>query len=80
VASKEDGFFTLYQMLGFNRILQAAGRLIRTEKDRGMIVLIDEQFMINDYTALFPDEWHPNKTIGNRWELKTHPKAFWEKN
>ncbi len=74
----EDGFFNAYQMPGFNRVMQATGRLIRTETDRGIVVLIDERFTRKDYRDLFPDEWHPYETISNCLELKETLKAFWK--
>ena len=46
------GFSYAYQYPGFNRVLQATGRLIRTETDRGVIVLIDERFTHNRYRRL----------------------------
>jgi len=73
----EDGFFTAYQMPGFNRVLQATGRLIRTEKDKGVVVLIDERFTRKDYTDLFPFEWFPHDTIQNCHELEQHLADFW---
>ncbi len=77
-ARNEDGFFNAYQMPGFNRVMQATGRLIRTETDRGVVVLIDERFMRRDYRDLFPDEWHPYDTISNCLELKKNLLSFWK--
>jgi len=73
----EDGFFNAYQMPGFNRVMQATGRLIRTETDRGVVVLIDERFTRKDYKNLFPDEWHPYEIISNDLELKEKLLCFW---
>lgn len=73
----EDGFFNAYLMPGFNRVMQATGRLIRTETDRGIVVLIDERFTRKDYRDLFPDEWHPYETISNPMELKEKLLDFW---
>lgn len=77
-ACNEDGFFNAYQMPGFNRVMQATGRLIRTETDRGVVVLIDERFARKEYGSLFPDEWHPHEIISNCRELKESLKGFWE--
>ena len=49
-----NGFAYAYQYPGFNRVLQATGRVIRTEADRGIIVLIDERFTHTRYRQLFP--------------------------
>jgi len=54
-----DRGFEFSQMLpGFHRILQAAGRLIRTEEDRGCVLLLDKRFAQRRYRELFPDHWH----------------------
>ena len=42
---------------GMNKVLQSAGRVIRTEKDRGLILLLDERFSTGRYRELFPREW-----------------------
>lgn len=52
-----DGFSYAYQYPGMNKVLQSAGRLIRTDEDRGIILLLDERFMRRDYRTLFPREW-----------------------
>ena len=52
-----EGFAYAYQYPGMNKVLQAAGRVIRTEKDRGVILLLDDRFMREDYQKLFPREW-----------------------
>ena len=52
-----QGFDYAYQYPGMNKVLQAAGRVIRTASDRGIIGLLDERFLRNDYRQLFPREW-----------------------
>ena len=52
-----DGFAYAYQYPGMNKVLQAAGRVIRTEADRGMILLMDDRFATISYQRLFPREW-----------------------
>nr|MBC8504363.1 ATP-dependent DNA helicase [Chloroflexota bacterium] len=51
------GFAYAYQYPGFNRVLQATGRVIRTETDRGIIVLLGERFTHARYRRLFPTHW-----------------------
>ena len=46
-----------------NKVLQAAGRVIRTEKDRGVIVLLDDRFLREEYQNLFPREWNHFVTV-----------------
>ena len=52
-----DGFDYSYRYPGMNKVLQAAGRVIRTESDIGVVVLLDERFLQRSYTRLFPTEW-----------------------
>ena len=52
------GFEYAYLYPGMNKVLQAAGRVIRTEKDRGVIALLDERFNYSQYRKLFPREWY----------------------
>jgi len=51
------GFLYSYKYPGFNRVLQAAGRVIRTETDKGFIILVDDRYKESEYRALFPPEW-----------------------
>ncbi len=52
-----QGFEYAYIYPGMNKVLQAAGRVIRTEHDRGLILLIDTRFSQPRYRRLFPPEW-----------------------
>ena len=52
-----DGFAYAYQYPGMNKVMQAAGRVIRTDEDRGVILLLDERFLNFAYKKLFPREW-----------------------
>lgn len=56
-AKHQDGFAYAYLYPGMNKVLQSAGRVIRTAKDRGVIVLLDERFARQDHICLFPREW-----------------------
>ncbi|AET66559.1 DNA helicase, Rad3 [Desulfosporosinus orientis DSM 765] len=55
--SSHQGFEFAYMYPGMNKVLQAVGRVIRTEKDRGIALLIDERFSKVSYKKLFPEEW-----------------------
>ena len=55
--SGEDGFDYAYRYPGMNKVLQAAGRVIRSEKDFGVVALLDERFLQRSYYELFPREW-----------------------
>lgn len=53
-----DGFAYAYRYPGWEKVLQAAGRVIRDENDRGFIVLMDERYTRPDYLCLYPGHWH----------------------
>ena len=72
-----NGFAYAYQYPGFNRVLQATGRVIRTETDRGIIVLIDERFAHARYRRLFPAHWQGIQFIQSEAEIKDHLERFW---
>ena len=54
---EQKGFDYAYQYPGMNKVMQAAGRVIRTVADEGVIALLDDRFLKPDYQALFPREW-----------------------
>lgn len=74
----ENGFDYAYRYLGMNKVLQAAGRVIRTQEDMGTILLLDDRFCQRDYRSLFPVEWSDMKTcrLGN---IENILKEFWKK-
>ena len=55
----DSGFRYAYQVPGMARVVQAAGRVIRTPEDIGAIVLIGQRFLRNDYASFFPEDWTP---------------------
>lgn len=72
-----NGFDYAYRYPGMNKVLQAAGRVIRTEKDRGVIALLDDRFLRREYTALFPREWHDMEVTGLT-EVQSAVEEFWQ--
>ncbi|MDX9978035.1 MAG: ATP-dependent DNA helicase [Candidatus Cloacimonadales bacterium] len=72
-----NGFNYAYRYPAFNRVLQAGGRIIRTESDKGIIILIDHRFMNNDYKALFPEEWSHVRHYSTSLNLLKHVDKFW---
>ena len=72
------GFDYAYRYPGMNKVLQAAGRVIRTTEDRGVIVLLDDRFIQSDYKSMFPREWekHESCTIDKVVPLL---EDFWAK-
>lgn len=71
-----DGFNYAYTYPGFNKIVQAAGRVIRTEKDRGIVILIDERFKYHHYQDLMPNSWVLRKYINSEYGLEKEVKEF----
>lgn len=59
----ENGFDYAYRYPGMNKVLQAAGRVIRTVEDIGIIALLDERFLQMSYRRLFPREWEYFETV-----------------
>jgi DNA excision repair protein ERCC-2 len=72
-----QGFEYAYQYPGLNRVMQAAGRVIRTETDRGVIILIDERFTHSRYTRLFPQEWRHFQTVQSEAGVAQVLGRFW---
>jgi len=73
----QSGFFKSYQMPGFNRVMQAAGRVIRSQTDKGVVILIDERFARNDYLSLYPEEWKNYKWVTSNAVLDENLSDFW---
>lgn len=73
----QNGFAYAYRYPGMNKVLQAAGRVIRTKEDRGVVLLLDERFLQREYLELFPQEWqgYERCTIKNAGQKI---KAFWD--
>ena len=74
----ENGFDYAYQYPGMNKVLQAAGRVIRTVDDIGIVALLDERFLQRSYQRMFPREWkdyqvttcnHAAFHVGEFWKL-----------
>ena len=52
-----QGYNYAYRFPGVNKVLQAAGRVIRTAEDLGVLVLLDDRFLEQDYLSLLPEDW-----------------------
>ena len=63
----KDGYAYAYVYPGMNKVLQAAGRVIRTAKDEGIILLLDDRFLTLEYELLFPREWNKVYPILNEY-------------
>lgn len=73
----KDGFAHAYLYPGINKVFQAAGRVIRTEEDRGIILLLDERFATNEYMRLFPTEWNDYLLVDSN-TISMRTEDFWE--
>ena len=71
-----EGFDYAYRYPGMNKVLQAAGRVIRTQEDRGVIALLDERFLQWEYRRLFPREWE-EYAVCSRENIEALLEAFW---
>lgn len=71
------GFDYAYLYPGMNKVLQAAGRVIRTEEDKGVILLLDERFLGRSYQEIFPREWQGFES-GNVERLIEKVDTFWK--
>lgn len=74
--TEEKGFDFSYQYPGMNKVLQAAGRVIRTPGDRGVILLLDDRFLRRDHLELFPREWERFQVV-NRGNAARCLEDFW---
>ncbi|MDA0333901.1 MAG: PD-(D/E)XK nuclease family protein [bacterium] len=71
------GFAYAYTYPGMNRVLQAAGRVIRSDIDRGLILLIDKRFSREDYRELYPPFWSAPKQTRSVEEIRETVGLFW---
>jgi Rad3-related DNA helicase len=71
------GFDYAYLYPGMNKVLQSAGRVIRTESDKGIVLLLDERFLGRQYQEIFPREWQDYQ-VCKKDDLSRHIERFWE--
>jgi len=76
---KSSGFEYAYLYNGMNKVMQAAGRVIRTMDDTGAILLLDERFTSRQYLELFPREWKDYRTV-NEDSMNKELEEFWRMN
>lgn len=74
------GYDYTYRLPGLNKVLQAAGRVIRSEKDYGVVILVDERFASQTYMSLFPPHWAHGRICHNHHALSEELRQFWQKN
>lgn len=76
-ALRGRGFDYAYLYPGMNKVLQAAGRVIRTAEDVGIVALLDERFLNRSYQRLFPREWE-NFEVVTADQVAKRVERFWD--
>ena len=76
-AQNGAGFDYAYRYPGMNKVLQAAGRVIRTPEDKGVVLLLDDRFAKPDYQRLFPLHWKHLQYLPGPAALETALADFW---
>lgn len=72
----DSGFDFAYKYPGMNKVLQAAGRVIRTMEDTGVIALLDERFLTPSYLRMFPREWEDYQRVSLS-QIERRIEVFW---
>ena len=75
----QNGFDYAYTFPGFTKVIQAAGRVIRSEEDKGVVILIDERFTYLKYQQLMPKHWVNKRVITNTHYLKKELFDFYKR-
>ena len=75
--TEHAGFDYAFRYPGFNKVLQAAGRVIRTEEDRGVVLLLEERLLEREYAKLYPQEWTKIE-ICDRTKARFQIENFWK--
>ena len=73
------GFAYAYQLPGMNKVLQAAGRVIREMTDQGIILLADRRFASPQYSQLFPKHWQNAAKVQTLSGLDETVNQFWQR-
>ena len=73
----EEGMLYSYVYPGMTRVMQAVGRVIRSESDKGIAVLIDDRFSLPLYKSLFPEHWRHAKFVSQPSALHKMLDRFW---
>ncbi|MBO0472543.1 ATP-dependent DNA helicase [Enterococcus ureasiticus] len=75
---KNQGFQFAYQIPGMNKVLQAAGRVIRDTEDRGIVLLLDQRFSTAAVQRFFPPHWNQVQTSYSHEQTKQLIQQFWQ--
>ena len=76
--SFNQGFDYAYTYPGLNKVIQAVGRVIRTETDKGIAILLDDRFTMRKYLRLYPNAWSHLEVCNDPSDIEDMAKSFWE--
>ena len=76
--TRGSGFDYAYRFPGMNKVLQAAGRVIRTPQDKGVVLLIDDRFAAPDTRRLMPPHWDHLRIVQSTEQLEQELQTFWQ--
>lgn len=76
---QKPGFEYAYVNPGMNKVMQAVGRVIRSESDRGVALLIDDRYLSSEYQSLFKDNWSHYKVVTSIKDVKLEIDNFWNR-
>ena len=77
-SKEEEGLGYAYVYPGFNKVLQSVGRVIRSEDDRGAVLLIDRRFARQEYQNLMPSWWKPLEYVDDKDDIESILRDFWK--
>ena len=75
---KKPGYVYSYINPGINKVMQAVGRVIRSEKDRGVALLIDDRYLNKTYADLFENKWNHYQVVTSSDDIKQIVNDFWK--
>jgi Rad3-related DNA helicase len=75
---EKDGYLYSYVNPGINKVMQAVGRVIRSETDRGMALLIDDRYLTKTYSDLFENKWSNYEVVTSEADIKQLVDDFWK--
>lgn len=78
--TRGSGFEYAYRYPGMNKVLQAAGRVIRTPEDRGVVLLIDDRFTAPQTRRLMPPHWDHLRVVSSTEQFADELNRFWHQN
>ena len=76
-AGPREGYDYAYTYPGMNHVLQAAGRVIRRDDDRGVVVLMDDRYAAEPYLHLYPAHWSKIVSVSDAVSLYEYLDQFW---